>query len=382
MNYTEPRTGRAVLGDKTTNAKTRNNQTINGKNAAVREIHQSKARPTTVSRNKNHAPKTESSKLQILLDHSDPLSNEPDTNPPPPRESPYESDVFPAGVLTFDAIRPENRLKGYYDFYHNRRDENGMTRVDREMKVAQDRRWKDAEGRIMKDIDEMEWDLGLDSPKKTSVVPFQDTADKKVVRPSTANRAPSTLASRRAASVLGMASDKPSTTQRKALSVKSTMTSDTTRVPSFMQPTKAKQTTTASTSSLAIRPRAPSAVASRSTLGYNKGRTASSVVHSHARGKSEAPPARVVAGRPVTSASDATVTPSSYARDTAAARPEFVSIFDVPPEEDEAVEGEGDNRDLLFGATDEDGLFGTDDVQDSLTIGETDEKAFRFQLEL
>lgn len=387
LNTTEPRVSRAVLGDKTTNAKARHNQTINDKNAAVREIQQSKARPTTVGRNKSQAPKTESSKLQILLDHSDPLSDEPDTNPPPPSEIPYKSDVFPAGVLTFDAIKPDNRLKGYYDYYHNRRDENGMTRVDREMKAAQNRRWRDAEVRIMKDIDDMEWDLGLDSPKKKRVVPLQDTADKNAVRPFTANKTPPTLASRRAASVLGMTSEKPNTTQRKPLSATSAKTSNTARIPSFMRPTKAKQVITAGTNALATHAEAPcaattsaAALASRSTLGYNKGRTASSVVHSHAQGKAEAP-ARTIA-RPITSASDKTATATSYARDTATARPEFVSIFDVLPEEDDAVEVEGDNGDQLFGSTDENGLFGSENVLDLLATGKEDDDAFRFQLDM
>lgn len=369
-NHAEPRTGRAVLGDKTTNVRARNTQATNGKNAVVRDAEKSQARPTTVSRPKPHAPKSESSKLQILLDQSDPLSGEVDTNPSPPPGRPYESDVFPAGVLTFDAIRPENRMKGYYDYYHNRRDENGMTRADREMRAAQEQRFKEADARIRKDVDEFDWDLGLDSPKK-KIAPLQEPEVKKIVRPGAATNAPSTLTSRRAASALGLASKSSLTSlQRKPLSAKPATATNAGRLPSFMQPTKARQTSSipnTSATTLAIpRTRAPSSsaaatnaalAASRSTLGYNKGRSASSVVHSRTMSRSEAPLAPAPSGAaPV---SDRTITPT---------RPEFVSIFDAPPDEDQAVNAEVESDERIFGS--EDGSL--------LDVGEDD----RFQLEL
>lgn len=365
----EPRTGRAVLGDKTTNARARNAQATNGKNGVVRDAEKSQARPTTVSRPKPHAPKSESSKLQILLDQSDPLSGEVDINPPPPPARPYESDVFPAGVLTFDAIRPENRLKGYYDYYHNRRDENGMTRVDREMRAAQEQRFKEADARIRKDVDEFGWDLGLDSPKK-KIAPLQEPAVKRIVRPGAAANAPSTLTSRRAASALGMVS-KPSLAnlQRKPLSAKPTTATNAGRLPSFMQPTKARHTSTnpnPSATTLAIpRTRATSSTAatnaalatSRSTLGYNKGRSASSALHSRTMSRFEAPLAP-------TSSTAATV----FNRSVTPTRPEFVSIFDAPPDEDQAVDAEAESDERIFGS--EDGSL--------LDAGEDD----GFQLEL
>lgn len=393
-NHTEPRTGRAVLGDKTTNAKARNNQAINGKNTTTLDAEKSQPRPITVSRPKPHAPKAESSsKLHILLDQLDPLSDEVDTNPPPPPGLPYESDVFPAGILTFDAVRPENRMKGYYDYYHNRRDGNGMTRADRETKVAQELRFGEADARIRKDLDEFEWDLGLDSPKK--VVPLQEPAEMKITRPGTGTKTLSTLTSRRAASALGMASKSSMTNlQRKPLSTKPNPGSGATRLPSFMQPTKARQPTT---STLATRPRVPSVTintaamaASRSTLGYNKGRSVSFLVQSNAKSRSEAP-ARAFA-RSDTTASDRTVTPASYAMDAAVARPEFISIFDVPPEqddEDRAGETGVEDDNWLFGPVDGDGdeyhhddggLLGADDVVDALPAG--NEEELRFKLDL
>lgn len=365
----EPRTGRAVLGDKTRNARTgTNNHALQAKTPSVRDIDKSQVKPTTLSRPRQAAPKSDGSRLQILLDSSDPLSGDVDTNPPPPPEQPYESDVFPAGVLTFDAIRPENRLKGYCDFYHNRRDENGLTRVDRELKSAQEKRFREADARVRKDLEETVWDLGLESPKK--IVPLADPAHAHPVRPVAA-KAPSTINSRRAASALGMASVPSSTAlHRKPLSSKSVTTSTKPKVPSFMQPTKARQMPTAT---LASRPKAiPSSssaagiAASRSTLGYNKGRSVSTALHT--RSKSEAP------ARPI-ARSNTTATAAPASRAVEMEKPEFVSIFDVPPEEDD-----GDGQ--LFGAVEDDGLFGRDEAIDVLDAGEEDEDDFRLELDL
>lgn len=371
--HTEPRTGRPVLGDKTTNAKSRNNQPIVGKTPAARElVGGNQLCPATTSRPKSSAPKNDLSKLQILPDNSDPLSGDVDTNAPPPPEQPYESDVFPAGVITFDAARPENRMKGYYDYYHNRRDENGMTRVDREMKAKQDKRFREADARIRKGMDEVEWDLGLESPQKKSVLGPQDT-NPQAVRPSTMGKAaPSTLNARRAASALGMV-PRPTvatTAQRKPLSAKPVVSDKA--LPSFMQPTKARQPKGIPSSTLTYRPKAlvssstaAGLAASRSTLGYTKGRSASSALQS--RSRSEAPAANRALARSKSITSDRTITPASYARDTTEAKPEFVSIFDVPLEDDDAD---------LFGSAGNEGLFGP---EEGLDLVEDD---FRMELQL
>lgn len=369
--HPESRTGRAVLGDKTTNAKAKNTQTINGKNAtAAHEVERTQARP---SRPRTLAPKAESSKLQILLDSSDPLSEVPDTtNAHPPAALPYVSDVFPNGVLKFDSIRPENWMKGYHDYYHNRRDDNGMTRLDREVKAAQEKRFREADARIMKDLEEMEWNLGFDSPQKKAapVAVLPESADKQNVRAGA--KTASTLNSRRAASALSMAPSKLSSSavQRKPLASKqiTPIPSGPSQLPSFMQPTRAKQSST----TLASRPRAIPPVsttntgvaASRSTLGYNKGRSASSVMQ-HARSKSDAPARRLArSGTAASANSDATITPSSYAKDSPGPKPEFVSIFDAPPEEDDGVpvvrKHAFDDSVELFGCSEHAGPVGDD----------------------
>lgn len=367
-----------MLGNKTTNTKAR--QQAIGKTPVISDIEKSQLKPNTVSRPKPAAFRADSSKLQILQDiASDPLSTEPDTNPPPPEPLPYESDVWPEGILTFDGIKPQNRLKGHFQYYHNRKDENGMTRLDREMEAARARRHRDAEEKIKEDMEQgFKWDLDLlESPKRKKVVPAKDPADtdKVVVRPGATTRAPSTITSRRAASALGMAG-KTSTTnlQRKPLAAKSAAATNASKLPSFMQPTRARPA--APSAIVTSRPRPSSTAglaASRSTLGYSKGRSASSAIHDttvqsqeHTRSKSEA--RSRVFSRTASSASDATVTPESYAKDNAVPTPEFVSIFDVTPKADED-EGGG-----LFGDAD---ASGADDLFGAVDHGEDE-----FQLEL
>lgn len=371
----EPRTDRPVLGDKTTNTKAR--QQAIGKTPAIGDIEKSQVKPTTVSRTKPAANKLDSSKLQILQDiTSDPLSTEPDTNAPPPEPLPYESDVWPDGVLTFDGIRPQNRLKGHFEYYHNRKDENGMTRLDREMEAARVRRHKEAEAKIKEDMEQgFKWDLGLlESPKKKKVVPAKDSeaTDKPLVRPGATTRAPPTITSRRAVSALGMAGKTPtasttSTTnlQRKPLAPKSAAATNASKLPSFMQPTRARPAPPSAAVTSRPRPSSTAGLAaSRSTLGYSKGRSASSALHDgaaqdqqHVRSRSEA--RSRVFSRTASGASDSTVTPASYAQDNASPKPDFVSIFDVTPKPDEDESGNlfgngGGGAEDLFGAIEHD----------------------------
>lgn len=372
----EPRTERPVLGDKTTNTKAR--QQAIGKTPAIGDIEKSQVKPTTVSRHKSAAPKADSSKLQILQDiTSDPLSTEPDTNAPPPEPLPYESDVWPDGVLTFDGIKPQNRMKGHFEYYHNRKDENGMTRLDREMEAARVRRHKEAEAKIMEDMEQgFNWDLGLlESPKKRKVVPAKDpeATDKPLMRPGATTRAPPTIASRRAASALGMAGRTPtisttSTTniQRKPLAPKSAAATNASKLPSFMQPTRARPAPPSAAVTSRPRPASTAGLAaSRSTLGYSKGRSASSALQDgaaaqdqhHVRSRSEA--RSRVFSRTASGASDTTVTPASYAKDNASPKPDFVSIFDVTPKPDVDEGGSlfgsgGGGAHDLFGAIEHD----------------------------
>lgn len=299
----------------------------------------------TVKKPQSGAPKTEGSKLEVL---NDPLDDDEEEDieycPPRPKDLPYESDVFPDGVLNFDVLKPENRIKGFYNYYHNRVDEKGMTRIERQMHESQQRAFKKLDEQVQRDLDEMDWSI-RDVPASRDVLKKKQAtataggantkASKLVARP------PPTIASRKAASALSMA-PKPSALQPK-MKTKPEMVP--TRGPLSMlagrkplSQASGKPSSTEGTTALA---------ASRSTLGYTKGRSASSMVHGRPR------PQGPVAPLPrsfstASTGSDTTITPARYAEGQKASeseewrRLEFLSIFDDDGEDDGHLGGSSD----------------------------------------
>lgn len=86
---------RAILGDKTTNAKAKGLQTVNVK-SAVREIEQSHVKPQNTARPKQREPQAETQKLQVHAEEIGPLSeDEVEYCPPNPRASPTNQTCFP-----------------------------------------------------------------------------------------------------------------------------------------------------------------------------------------------------------------------------------------------------------------------------------------------
>ncbi|KAK3308564.1 uncharacterized protein B0T15DRAFT_509015 [Chaetomium strumarium] len=161
-----PRTARAPLGNKTTNAKARaTHQTPAGKTPAVkglaRDFEKTTIKPTTNLRPKPSAPRAEASPSKLEV-HADTNSAEEEIEyaPPRPHDIQYESDVFPDGVLTFEGLKPENLFKGYYQYYFNRVDDEGKTAMEREMEARQQQRFQRGEEQILRDMDEFDWSIG------------------------------------------------------------------------------------------------------------------------------------------------------------------------------------------------------------------------------
>lgn len=320
MHATEPRTARAPLGNKTTNAKARATQPIPGTKPVAREVEKTIIKPSG--------------------------EDEIEYAPPKPKDLPYESDVFPDGVLTFEGLKPENLFKGYYQYYHNRVDGQGKTAMEREMEQRQKRSFERGEAQIRKDMEEFDWSIG-DIPESKNVFKTKSTAPSamsssagiKAARP--AIRQPSTIASRKAASALAMAPQ-----PRGALQPRQT-TAKTTAAPGapskgFLLP-KRKPIQKVDEPSIPAKERVAAAVASRSTVGYNKGRSVSSLVHSNgaadsiSRQPQTGPKPRTLV-RSVSSAStssEATITPARFAQASSAwKKPDFLSIFDADDDED------------------------------------------------
>ncbi|KAK3297455.1 uncharacterized protein B0H64DRAFT_124441 [Chaetomium fimeti] len=341
-----PRTGRAPLGNKTTNAKARATYQTPGAKVTARDFEKSAVKPTTTLRPKQRAPEVESSKLEVHTDHGPLEEEEIEYAPPKPKETPYESDVFPDGVLTFEGLKPENLFKGYYKYYFNRVDGEGKTALERDMEERQKQSFERGEEQIRKDMEEFDWSIG-DIPeskdvfkKKSTAVPAAPaTTSKKVVRPMP--KQPSTLASRKAASALAMPA-KPSGITQPKLTKTTTLGTTETRTRGLFVP-KRRTAQPVAQPTMSVKERAPAVAASRSTLGYNKGRSVSSAVQGTGSDTGSRQPQTQIGPKPRTlvrsvstasTSSEATITPARFAQASELKKPDFLSIFDADEEED------------------------------------------------
>lgn len=269
--------------------------------------------------------------------------------PPRPKERPYESDILPEGALTFEGLKPENLFNGYYQYYFNRIDENGKSAIERDMEEQQQRNFKRGEEQILKDMDEFDWSVG-DIPESKDV--FKKTKKDTVkveVKPAieklavgTTSKQPSTIAARKAASALAMPKSSLRPSGFKPSKSVKTVIPPRTQPRSFILP-KRPALLPATTNS--VRQRTALGFASRNTLGYSKGRSASSVVRGYkdphtARVPEPAPKTRELSrsGSTASKGSDATITPARFAKESVEWKnPDFLSIFDADDaEEDDA----------------------------------------------
>lgn len=263
---------RAVLGDKTTNAKAKGLQTVNGK-STVGGAEQSQVKPQNTVRPKQREPQVETQKLQVHAEESDPASeDEVEYCPPKLEHRPYESDIFPDRILSFDALKPNNMMKGYYRYYFNPLDERGATKHDRELRAETQKTMEECERKIKQDLDELEWTV------KAELEPDITTVAKKA---PAATRLPvprnplSTMRSRNAADVLSM-DDTTNSLQRKMAKTSGIRKPLHHKSSSFVMPTLRmnRPATSLATTSIPKKSSAELDATSRTTLGYNKGRAA------------------------------------------------------------------------------------------------------------
>ncbi|KAI1876660.1 hypothetical protein JX265_004186 [Neoarthrinium moseri] len=354
----EPRV-RAALGDKTTNAKAKGQQTVNVK-SAVRELEKTQAKAPNTNRPKQKQPQAETQKLQIHAEALDPLSEEePEYCPPRPKDLPYESDVFPDGVLTFDALKPENMFKGFHQFYFNPVDEDGVSKQDKELQQRIQKAMEEGERQIQEDMDSFEWgslQRELDAPKTTQVTaPAAEPVKARSIRPTQTMRKPlGSVTSRTAASALAM-NDATKSMQRKSAKAVPAPISRT-KATSFAIPVFKPRPAVPQSTAVKRTPMANIEANSRTTLGYNKGRAAASVLaRKTTTTRPAAKPSQTLykpkaSGLPrseTTSStdSDKTITPARFASKNVFAEAEdqewkervpFLSIFN--PEDDDGCD--------------------------------------------
>lgn len=322
----------------------------------VKEIENTQTHPATARRQAIRSPQLDSLKLGIHSDtHNGPDVEDVEYVAPPPAEEPYKSDIFSADALTFDAFKPENRLRGYYNYYYNPVDENGISLREKQRAEQRQKAFDDTDKQITQDMEEFDWSVD-DVPASKD---FLETRKKQKAAASAAKMAPaaravsrlaskplSTVAARKAASALSLPSKAPTALQPKAAKPLNTRSALTFLGGKKIPEVREKECTTG-------------VVASRTTIGYNKGRTASSLEHTQSAMTLKPPRTLNRTASAVSSGSDTTITPSRFAQRQAAKsagnedwrRLEFLSIFDGEEDEDENVR---DPEDIIVEALDDD----------------------------
>ncbi|KAI1498579.1 hypothetical protein F5X99DRAFT_393226 [Biscogniauxia marginata] len=392
-----PSRSRAVLGDKTTNAKAKGQQTVNGK-SAIREAEKSQTKAPNTSKPKQKQPQAESLKLEVHADESDLLSEEEvEYCPPKPKDLPYESDVFPDGVLTFDALKPENRFKGFYDYYFNPVDEYGVPLADRQLEARNKKALEEGERQIKEDMENLEWciddELELeDKSVKKAAVPAKGPTRIAAPKQSIPRKVPSTIKLRNAAEALSM-DDTTKSLQRRVAKA-----SPTSRLPkkraSFATAVALRASRKPNAQPTAGPKRTPLEIKgieanSRSTIGYSKGRATASMLARGTAKPQKAAPKNPPIPRPDSATSKKsentnanTITPARYAhRQAAAAQAEdqewkarvpFLSIFN-PNDGDDGDDDDDDDWEFLAGGLPP-GMAGDEEG------GEDDEEEFELKL--
>ncbi|KAK8041139.1 hypothetical protein PG994_014146 [Apiospora phragmitis] len=365
----EPR-ARPALGNKTTNAKAKGPQATNVK-SVIQDLEKSQIKAPGTVRPKQKQPQSEIQKIQVHAEVEDNLSDEESEYcPPKPKDLPYESDVFPDGGLTFEALKPENLFRGHYQYYYNPVDNEGKSKADKELEERNRKALEEGERKIMEAMDDVDWS---DYFKKKPVASDSSSSKSRPASQASVVRRPlSSLASKNAAKALSM-DDTTKSLQRKAsravpvTAPKKTTVSfipalRTARHPLVTRPTVAKKT------SMEIRHIEAN---SRTTIGYNKGRaTASALAQQTKRPLTKQPPPQYKPKAPefarsetmTSHDSERTITPTRFARGKealAAAEDEqwkervpFLSIFS--PEDEDELDGVGGG---LPGALEDDDEF-------------------------
>ena len=289
-----------------------------------------------MARAKQAAPQLESSKLEVHTDRT-PLDEEEDIEYAPPRQKdiPYESDVFPNSGLTYEGLKRENLFRGYYNYYFNQVDENGMSAQEREMEYRRQQNFQRGDQQILRDMEEFDWSVGDVPATKNLLTVKRGVAEPIALESRSVARAiprpPSTINSRNAAAALAM----PSRTTN-IMETKSTkpVAAPPRKSQSYLLPRR-KPIEPASQLNTASRERGTAAVVSRSTLGYSKGRSALSAAHHQPEATTKNPRVLARTASTASSGSDCTITPARFAQTQASndwRKPDFLSIFDVDEE--------------------------------------------------
>lgn len=311
---------------KTTNAKAKAFQTPAGPEMD-KAPEKTQIKPTSTRPLRQKISHADTVKLEIHGDEPDPLGEqEVEYCPPKPKELPYENEDFPNGYLDYSIVKRENQRKDFHTRYYNPVDANGVSKREREFEEELAKSLKATDEKILKAVEEdpcVVHDVPETFPKVQRKKPTEERRAVSAQLPpkpsALPTRGPATLTSRRAASALALASN-PSTTSAK---------------PSRPLPLAKKSMPfllRGSNPPPAIQPstmrNASASAASRSTMGYKKGRSASTALFNGAPSAAPSAPVRSLSN--LSAGSDKTMTPARYgAKREEESRLGFLGAFDV-----------------------------------------------------
>ncbi|KAI9818206.1 MAG: hypothetical protein M1827_000831 [Pycnora praestabilis] len=305
---------RAPLGLKTTNAKAKVFQTpaLPGADNAIDKTQQKSGSARTAKPRVSHV---ETMKIDVLGDKDEDEEREIEYMPPRSKDLPSYPDDFPPN-MDYSMFEGKNLTKGWFSTYHNPIGEDGLRESERRWQEGQAKHEQAEDDMIAKAIDEMEL-IGYNMPEfpgDETVLSLRKKAEAEerkskgtlktlktapsTVKPLKTTKGPSTIASRNAAAAL--AKTKPPTT---ALGPKKTTVTAYKRAPSSLLNRTKK--TPQPTNPSSMRHTAATA-ASKNTVGYSKGRRASSTLNNATALKRT--PNSTLSSR----SSQATLTPAMY----------------------------------------------------------------------
>jgi hypothetical protein len=313
----------------------------------VKQIEKSQSKAPNTQRPKPKQVNAPLQQIEVQKDSIEPTEeNEPEYAPPRPVELPYESDLVPRGGLTFEGLKQENMFQGFYEHFYDPVDQNGVSRAERRFKNEMRNVMDKAMERNQRDLEGFDWGIP-DVTESKPKVPQQKTNRPEASQKTTANKArargernpPASVTSRKAASALAIHSDVKKPVALKTLAPTRGPLSSLINKPGLSRPVK--PTPRADSSGNAM-----GEVASRTTIGYNKGKTASSMVHRPSQSKMLVrDQGKMPAASLDQDSAELTITPArarqaasnSNIRSDTQMRPQFLSIFDSAEEEDDLL---------------------------------------------
>lgn len=196
-------------------------------------------------------------------------------------ELPYESDVLPDRSLSAAGLSEDKLIQGFYGHFDRGRSNNySVSPGTKLLKADMDTATRRAGEQTQRQSDELGWSLEDVSETTATVRPKR--ASSRNMGPAARlpgrtgwQRDGPTISSRRAASALAMAS----ASQRPALARSTSVSAKAARRPLSALLFRTTAAKPAAPSRAAPGGNAAGEAASRTTIGYNKGRAASSLVH-------------------------------------------------------------------------------------------------------